>query len=410
MNKILLEKYAELAVRVGVNLQKGQTLIINASVEVANLVRLIVKKAYEVGAKNVLVRWSDQIVSKEWYLHAHDNVLETVENWVVEQFKYVINENAAVISISSPNPGLLKDVPSNRLQQANIASSKALDFYQKHMMASKSQWLVIAAPNDVWGKKVFPDLSDEEAINKLWEAIFKASRVTIDNDPVVEWHHHMDQMSKHNDILNSHQFKSLHFKNNLGTDLIVDLVENHIWAGGRELATQGIVFAPNIPTEETFTMPHRLGVNGKVVSTKPLNFQGKLIEDFHLIFKDGKVVDYDAKTEKEALKNLLEMDDGSSRLGEVALISHSSPISDMNILFYNTLFDENASCHLALGASYPMNLKGGVQLSDEELKNKGGNVSLTHVDFMFGSSDMTITGLKANGEKVIIFKEGNFVF
>lgn len=410
MNKSLLEKYAELTIKVGVNLQKNQLLVINASVEVAPLVRLIVKEAYKVGASDVLVRWNDQIVGKEWYLHASDEVLESVENWIIEQFKYVVEKNAAVISISSPNPGLLKDVPGARLQKANLVHSKALDFYQKHMMASKSQWVVIAAPNADWAKRVFPDHLEEEAINDLWNAIFKASRVQNDNDPVREWEKHMDALAKHNDILNQHQFKALHFKNKLGTDLIVNLVENHIWAGGREMTTNGVEFAPNIPTEETFTMPHRLGVNGKVVSTKPLNYQGKLIEDFYLVFKDGKVIEYDAKAEKDALKNLLELDEGSSYLGEVALISNSSPISDMNILFFNTLFDENASCHLALGSCYPMNVKDGVLLSEEELKEKGGNKSLTHVDFMFGSNDMSVIGIKQTGEEVIIFQNGNFVF
>lgn len=408
--KTRLEKYAELAVKVGVNVQKGQLLVINALVDAKEFVRLLVKEGYKAGASNVIVRWSDAEVNKEWYLHAEESELESVKSWVVDQLKYVVDNGGCVISITSPNPGLLKDVPGNRLQKAQIANSKATKFYSEHMMANRSQWVVVAAPNEDWAKKVYPNLPVTEAMDKLWDDILSASRVTNDNDPITEWREHMEKMAKNNAILNQNKFKRMHFKNSLGTDLTVELVEGHIWAGGGESTTKGVFFAPNIPTEEAFTMPHKFGVNGKVVSTKPLNYQGKLIEDFYLVFKDGKVVDFDAKKEKEALANLLNTDEGSSYLGEVALVEHDSPISNTGILFYNTLFDENASCHLALGASYAMNIVGGTEISKEELEAKGANQSLVHVDFMFGSHDMEIVGEKANGEKVVVFKQGNFAF
>ena len=244
----------------------------------------------------------------------------------------------------------------------------------------------------------------------MWEAILKACRVTEDGDAVKEWEDHMEKIARYNRVLNEYNFTTLEFKNSLGTNLSVKLVKNHIWGGGGEKAQNGVFFAPNIPTEETFTMPDRNGVNGKVVATMPLNYMGKLIENFSLEFENGKVVAYKAEKEESTLKKLLETDEGSNRLGEVALISHNSPISNMNILFYNTLFDENASCHLALGNAYTMNIKDGNTLSEEELIKRGYNKSCEHVDFMFGSSDMEIVGIKENGEKVQIFKNGNFVF
>jgi len=276
-------------------------------------------------------------------------------------------------------------------------------------MGSKSQWTIVAAPNPVWAMKVFPGLEETEAVEALWKAILEASRVTEDNNPVEEWNQHNEIIFKHNQILNNYNFDTLHFTNKLGTNLTIRLVDNHIWAGGGEHTPDGLLFNPNIPTEENFTMPHRHGVNGKVVATKPLEYQGKLIEDFWLEFKDGKVVAYDAKVNKDILENLLKFDEGSSYLGEIALISYDSPISNSGILFYNTLFDENASCHLALGRAYTINVKGGTEMSLEDLKAIGYNHSMAHSDFMFGSSDLQVTGITKEGMKVVIFKNGDFV-
>ena len=226
---------------------------------------------------------------------------------------------------------------------------------------------------------------------------------------MTNWKNHIHNLDEHNLILNKYNFKSLHFRNSLGTDLDIELVKDHIWAGGGELSGSGVFFVPNIPTEETFTMPHNQKINGTVVSTKPLNVRGKVIPSFKLTFKDGKVIDFEATEEYDTLKTLLETDEGSKSLGEVALVSYDSPISNLNILFYNTLFDENASCHLALGNAYSMNIKGGTKMTEEELKKYGYNVSNIHVDFMFGSRDMEIVGTTYDGRQIPIFRKGNFI-
>lgn len=408
MNK--LKKFAKLIVNVGVNVQKDQMLVINSPVECKEFTRLLTEEGYLAGAKYVMVRWNDDLINKTYFTYASTDVIKEVPDYVVEQFKFIVDNNAAVISITAPSPGLLKDIDPEKLQLNAKVTNEKVSFYRKHMMSNSSQWCVVAYPSDAWADKVFPDSPSELRTQKLLDAILEASRVTESNDPVAEWNKHMDTLARHNKMLNDYNFKSLHFKNSLGTDLNIELVEGHIWGGGGEVAKNGVYFAPNIPTEETFTMPHKFGVNGKVVATKPLNYQGKLIEDFYLVFKDGKVVEYDALKDKDALTNLLNLDEGSRHLGEVALISHDSPISNMNILFYNTLFDENASCHLALGNAYTMNVKDGHNLSDEELEKVGYNKSMNHVDFMFGSNDMEIVGTKHDGEKIQIFKKGNFVF
>lgn len=408
-NKDLLKKFAKVAVETGVNVQKDQLVWVRSSVETKDLARLIVEAAYEAGAKEVAVQWNDPYVSRTGYDYMTAETLEEVPEWSVEKVKDFIAKGGCAISITSPIPGLNKGVDPEKLQREGIARSKKLKFYSDHMMGNHTQWSIVAAPNQVWAEKVFPELKGEEAIEALWNAIFEASRVTEDNDPVKEWEEHNERLLTHNRILNENNFESLHFKNSLGTDLVVKLVENHVWAGGGENTTKGVYFNPNIPTEENFTMPHMYGVDGRVVATKPLNYNGNLIEDFYLDFEEGKVVAYDAKKAKETLKSLIEFDEGSSRLGEVALISHNSPISNSGILFYNTLFDENASCHLALGRSYPMNIKGGTSMTQEELTAANANNSMTHVDFMFGSEDMDIVGTKKDGTKVQIFKDGNFV-
>lgn len=405
----LLKEFAHLAVEVGVNVQPGQLLVINAPIVAKDLVEMIAKRAYEVGAGRVMVNWQDDFSSKLFYEYASDERLTEVPEFTIERLKYIVAEKGAVISITSPNPEMLKDVAPKKIALASNASAPKYKFYSEHMMASKSQWSIIAYPNEAWAHKVFPELNKGEAVEKLLEAILYTSRVDANSDAVENWKNHMHNLDVHNQILNDYNFKSLHFKNSLGTDLDIELVENHIWAGGGELSGDGIFFVPNIPTEENFTMPHKQKINGTVVSTKPLNVRGKVIPEFKLTFKDGRVVDFEAKEEYETLKTLLETDEGSKSLGEVALVSYDSPISNLNILFYNTLFDENASCHLALGNAYSMNIKNGTNMTEEELKKFGYNVSNIHVDFMFGSRDMEIVGTTHTGEKVTIFRKGNFV-
>ncbi|MFA7561488.1 MAG: aminopeptidase [Candidatus Izemoplasmatales bacterium] len=407
--EVLLDKLANLAVQIGANVQKDQIVVVNAPTQAAEIARKVVKNAYEAGAKKVIVNWRDELTNRYSFDYETIESLQQIPQYAIDKMHFFVDNGACVISIVSPVPGANKGVDPSKMQAAGIASSKALNFYREHMMGNKSQWTIIAAANSVWAKKVFPDLEENEAVEALWDAIFNASRVQENTDPIKEWNEHNATLIAHNKILNDHQFESLHFTNNLGTDLKIKLVDNHVWSGGQEKTTNKVTFNPNIPTEENFTMPHKYGVNGKVVATKPLDYQGNLIEDFWLEFKDGKVINYDAKKEKATLKNLLEFDEGSSYLGEVALISHNSPISKANILFFNTLFDENASCHLALGRAYPMNITGGTEMEIKDLEKLGYNNSMAHSDFMFGSEDMNIVGIKKNGEKVQIFKDGNFV-
>lgn len=408
-NQVLVSKLAELAVKVGANVNKGQIVVVRVSTDTVEIAREVSKQAYLAGAKRVFIEWGDEFVSRDYLMFADDETLVEVPQFIIDKYHYYVDNNACFISISSPIPGLHKDVDPAKSQKSMIATSQAIHFWREHMMGNRSQWTIIAAPNAIWAKQVFPNLGEEEAVEKLWEAIFDASRVKVDSDPILEWAKHNEVLLAHNKVLNDYNFKHLHFKNSIGTDLIVELVEDHIWAGGGEHAANGTYFNPNIPTEETFTMPYKFGTRGKVVATKPLNYQGKLIENFWLEFKDGKVVDFGAQKEEATLKSLLDTDEGSRYIGEIALISHDSPISNTNILFLNTLFDENASCHMALGRAYPMNIKGGIGAPIAELAKKGYNNSMNHVDFMFGNEDMEIIGLTHDGVEVKVFEKGNFV-
>lgn len=408
-NQVLMNKLAKLAVRVGANVQKDQMVVIRTTTEAKEMVREVVEEAYLAGARRVFVSWGDDYVSHSNLSHMSKEELEVVPPWLIDQYQDFIKQGACLISIVSPMPGLNADIDPKKAQAVDLSMQRALSFFREHTMGNRTQWTIIGASNPVWAKKVFPGLEEEEAVEKLWEAIFDASRVRLVSDPIEEWKTHNEILLKHNQLLNQYNFKHLHFKNNIGTDLIVELVKDHVWAGGGEIAGNGAYFNPNIPTEETFTMPYKFGTRGKVYATKPLNYQGKLIEDFWLEFKDGKVVDFDAKKERATLENLLDTDEGSRYIGEIALISHDSPISNTNILFLNTLFDENASCHMALGRAYPMNIKNGLNLTIDELIQKGYNNSMVHSDFMFGSADMEITGLTQDDKEVKVFEKGNFV-
>lgn len=404
-----LDKLAELAVYVGVNVQKGQTVVVRSNTESRILARKIVKKAYEAGAKKVIVDWSDTHVSRESYLNMDLETLKEVPQYAIDKARSYVDENACFINITSPMPGLLSDVDSMKVQQAARASQEKMKFLREHTMGNQSQWTIIGAANKLWAKKVFPELRQREAINALWQAIFDATRIDLEEDVKDTWKSHNKNLKDYADLLNKYAFEKLHFKNSLGTDLTVGLVEDHIWVAGGETAANGVYFNPNLPTEEAFTMPHKFMTEGKVVATKPLHYNGKLIEDFWVRFEKGKVVEFDAATEKETLEAIINFDENSGYIGEIALISYDSPISNSNILFYNTLFDENASCHMALGRAYPMNVKDGIGAPIEKLEEKGFNNSLIHVDFMFGSSDLEIIGITKDNKKIQVFKEGNFI-
>ncbi|MCT2538250.1 aminopeptidase [Aquibacillus koreensis] len=402
-----LEKYAKLAIQTGVNLQKDQGIIINAPIEAIEFVRLVAKEAYAVGAKNVHIEWNDGELTYQKMKNASMDVLENFPAWRAQGLEEMAKDGYAVLSVYGEDPDLLSGIDSNRIAAVSKASGVALTEYRNYVMNDKVCWSVIGYPVTPWAEKVFPELKGAEAVDKLWEEIFKTTRVDLD-DPVQAWAEHNATLKQAREYLNKKQYKQLIYKAD-GTDLTIDLPENHIWAGGSTNAESGTEFNPNLPTEEVFTMPHKYGVNGVVSSTKPLSYGGNLIENFTLTFKDGKVVDFTAEKGQDALKNLLDTDeDGARRLGEVALVPHESPISQSGIIFYNTLFDENASCHLALGKAYPTNIKNGSTMSKEEMDEKGVNDSIVHEDFMIGSEKLNIDGVTQDGTKEAIFRDGSW--
>lgn len=410
MNKEnLLKKYAKLAIYQGVNVQKNQTLVISSPIECAKFTRMLVEEAYIKGAKEVVVQWNDELTGKLKYKYSPIEVFETVPEWVKESRLSYAKEGACFLSISASDPELLKDVNPKKVATFRKASSIASREFSSRLMSNENAWSIVSIPTVGWAKKVFPNVSEDEAVEKLWNAIFKIVRVDS-QDPVKAWEEHKNTLKKNMDFLNSKRFKSLHYTNSLGTDLIIQLPEKHLWAGGAEFTQDGTEFIANMPTEEIFSMPKKTGVNGKVVSSMPLNYGGNLINNFSLTFKDGKVVDFSAEEGYETLKNLLDTDEGAKYLGEVALVPYNSPISNSNIIFFNTLYDENASCHLAFGKAYSLCIKDGEKMSEEELLKEGANDSLTHVDFMIGTKDLQITGTTYDNEKFDIFVNGNWAF
>ncbi|MFS0673234.1 aminopeptidase [Ornithinibacillus sp. 179-J 7C1 HS] len=400
------EKYAELALRTGVNLQKGQALMINAPLEGLDFTKLVVRKAYELGAKDVHINWVDDELTLLKYQYAPDEVIADYPEWKVKLHDTFAEDGAAVLNIRSTNPDLLKDIDPTRVAKANKAAAQAMTNFRKYTMNDKITWTIISIPTGDWAQKIFPDKSKEDAVASLWESIVKIVRVDQE-DPIAAWDAHNETLKTAREILNDKNYKKLIFTAP-GTNLEMELPEGHIWKGGSAVSEKGITFNPNMPTEEVFSMPHKYGVNGTISSTKPLNYGGSLIDNFTLTFKDGKVVDFKAKQGEDTLKHLLETDEGASRLGEIALVPHESPVSQSGLLFYNTLFDENASCHVALGKAYPTNIKDGSSMSEEELDKHGVNDSLTHVDFMFGSEELNIDGVKYDGTTEPVFRNGTW--
>lgn len=403
-----LKKYAELAIKIGVNIQPNQTLLIRTPIECADFVRHAVKCAYECGARNVFVEWSDEECSLARYLYAPDEVFNEFPRWISDQYVDIAKEGGAFLSIHAQNPNLLKNVDPKRVANYQKASGAALKEWRSYTLTDKCKWSIVSVPTKAWAQKVFPDVSADEAVNKLWNLIFKCTRVDKE-DPIQAWHEHNENLEKRTAFLNEKNFKTLKYKSEK-TDLTIGLPEDHIWESGASKDPNNINFNPNIPTEEIFTLPHKYKVNGVVHSSKPLVYGGNVIDDFSLTFKDGKIIDCSASQGEETLKNLIATDEGSHYLGEVALVPYSSPISDTNVVFYNTLYDENASCHLAIGSAYATCIKNGADLPKDEYDKYGINDSLTHVDFMIGTSDLDIVGITHKGENIQIFKNGNWAF
>ena len=402
-----LKKYARLIAETGVNVQDNHTVVLQISVDQAPLARLITEEAYRLGAAEVIVQWSDETIQREFLSHAATDRIENVPQYKIDQTDDWIAKGASRISVVSSNPDALAGVDAQRVAAFQAANGKALVNLRKATQANKVSWTVVAAASEGWAAKVFPELAtSEEQVDALWNEIFKTTRIYEEN-PVIAWDIHDKKLQEKAAELNEQQFTALHYTAP-GTDLTIGLPKNHLWEGAGSYNARGEEFMANMPTEEVFTAPDSRRVDGYVSSTKPLSYAGTIISGMKFTFKDEKVVDFSAEQGEEALKNLLAIDEGAKHLGEVALVPDPSPISQSGLIFYNTLFDENASNHLAFGSAYAFNLQGGTEMSEEELAEAGLNRSQTHVDFMVGSDKMNIDGIKEDGTIVPVFRNGDW--
>jgi aminopeptidase len=409
-----LDKYAELAVRVGLNLQPGQRLLIGSPVfdgltplAAAPLVRRIVVHAYQAGARLVDVMWSDQELRRLRAEHAPAETLAEASGWAVNGSLEFIERGDALLMIYANDPDLMQDLDPTAVATLQQTMFKMTEPILEHIGRNSMNWSVVAAPVPGWAAKVFPHLPAGTRDDALWDALFEICRVNVP-DPVAGWQEHIRQLTARTRQLNEKQYTALHFRGP-GTDLTVGLPDGHIWRSGQLTSRGGIPFTANIPTEEVFTMPHALKTEGTVTATKPLSFGGSLMEEFVLTFEGGKVVTARARKGENALRGIMDTDDGAARLGEVALVPHSSPISRFDRLFYNILIDENASSHIALGRAYKFSLEGGEQLSDEEFARQGGNLSQLHIDFMIGNGEMDVDGVTSSGAAEPLMRRGEWV-
>ena len=401
-----LQKYAELIVKVGVNVQPGQEVVLYINVEQQHFAHLIVKEAYKAGAGKVMIKWSDTFAQREFLENASDEFLENVPEFAKEEAQYIADHRCCRISVMSEDPGAFGGIDQKRVAAYQSANGKALMPVRQATQNNDLSWTVVAAASPAWAERVFPDLKGEAAVDRLWEEIFKTTRIDRE-DPIQAWKDHDAKLHEKEDWLNKEQFSALHYTSPR-TDLTIGLPENHVWEGGGSKNAAGIEFMANMPTEECFTAPDNRRIDGYVTSTKPLSYAGNILENMKFTFKDGKVIEATAEKGQAVLDHLLETDEGVRSLGEVSLVPDPSPISQSGITFFNTLFDENASDHLALGAAYPFNVQGGTKMSEDQLKAKGINFSQAHVDFMVGSADMNIDGIKKDGTIVPVFRNGDW--
>lgn len=401
-----IDKLAQLAVYTGLGLRPGQDLILTAPVEALPLVKRIVVHAYKAGAGLVTPLFSDGELTLARYKYANNASFDKAPDWLYNGIGQAFDNNAARMAIVGDDPMLLANQDSDKIGRANKANSIAYKPARERITRFNINWNIIAWPGAAWAKRMFPELSGIEAQSKLADAIFDASRVNT-TDPVEEWKKHNEVLRKKCKWLNELDFASLHF-NGPGTDLVVGLADGHEWMGGASIAQNGITCNPNIPSEEVFTTPHALNVNGSVCSTKPLSHQGALIDEIQVRFENGKITNAKASKGEEVLLKILDSDEGARRLGEVALVPNSSPISQSGLLFYNTLFDENAACHIALGQCYSKCFKGEENLSEKEISKRGGNSSMIHIDWMIGSRHIDIDGINSDGSRVAVFRKGEW--
>ncbi|HFI0029240.1 TPA: aminopeptidase [Streptococcus suis] len=402
-----LAKYAKLLVSTGINVQPGHTVQLTIGVEQAELARLIVKEAYAHGAKEVLVNWLDDVIARERLVNVDVELLEQVHPQRITEMNYLLERKASRLVVLSEDPGAYDGVDPEKLSRNARALSQALNPMRQASQANKISWTLGAASGLEWAKKVFPNVaSDEEAVDLLWDQIFKTCRI-YEEDPIKAWEEHEARLVAKAKVLNDEQFVKLHYTAP-GTDLVLGMPKNHLWEAAGSVNAQGEHFIANMPTEEVFTAPDYRVADGYVTSTKPLSYNGNIIEGIKVTFKDGEIVDVTAEKGDEVMKKLVFDNAGARGLGEVALVPDKSPISQSGVTFFNTLFDENASNHLAIGQAYAFSIEGGTEMSQEELKEAGLNRSDVHVDFMIGSNKMNIDGIREDGTRVPIFRDGEW--
>ncbi|SCY68200.1 aminopeptidase [Microvirga guangxiensis] len=403
----LLDRLAEVAVRVGLGLKPGQEVVLTAPLEAVPLARRITEHAYKAGASLVTTFFSDEEATLMRYRHGRDEGFDTAASWLYEGMAAAYRNGAARLAIVGEDPSLLAKEDADKVSRANRARSKAYMPALNLIAGFDINWSIVSAATPAWAKAVFPDDPEDVAVSKLWQAIFSASRVDTP-DPIAAWEKHNAALQARTRMLNDKNYAALHFRGP-GTDLRVGLADGHEWAGGSSQAKNGVVCNANIPTEEVFTTPHKDRVDGYVTSTKPLSYNGTLIQDIQVKFESGRIVDAKARTGEAVLGKVLDTDDGARRLGEVALVPFSSPISQSGLLFFNTLFDENASSHIALGQAYSKCIRGGGDMSEEELASRGANKSLIHIDWMIGSDKVDVDGITQDGASEPLMRGGEWV-
>ena len=408
MKKSVLKKYAELIVKSGLNVKKGQQVEIVSSTAQVELVRYVVDYCYKCGAKRVKVDWSDDKISKMHYKYQSEKTLSEVPQFKIEEMKYRAEVLPCRLYIDDSDPDAMKGVDQGKIARARMKTYPLMKPFIDQM-ENKYQWCIAGAANVDWAKKVFPGVPTKKAVEMLWEAILKTARV--DGDAIDNWKKHNINLRSKCEYLNSLGLKEMRYKSSNGTDFKVGLIDKGIFCGGSEFALgSNIEFNPNIPSEEVFTSPKKGEAEGIVYATKPLSYQGELIENFNIRFEGGKAVEVHAEKGEELLKQMISMDESAPFLGECALIPFHSPINDTGILFFNTLYDENASCHLALGMGFTNCIKDYEKYNKKELEEMGVNDSMIHVDFMIGSEDMNITGITSDGKEIAIFRNGDWAF
>ena len=403
-----LKNYAKVVIERGINVQKGMPLVINTSTEAMDFVRQLTELAYDRGASEVIVRIHDDECDRMSAMMMSEEAIKHAPEWKLDMMLDFAERKAGFLSVIAPNPSLMKDVSPERLMLMRSVNANLMKPFQKYTMNDINPWCVVAVPSKAWADKVLPDVSEDKRISELWDLIFKIVRVD-GSDPDKAWDDFENNIQEKAKYLNEMQFEKLHYSSKLGTDLTIEMPKNHLWIGGSSMSETGVRFTANIPTEEIFSAPKRDGVNGIVYATKPLSLSGKLVENFSLRFEHGKCVEVKAEKNQKLLEDLIATDENACMLGEVALVQNDSPISNSKKLFYSTLFDENASCHLAFGAAYPTCVQGGASMSEEELLKNGINDSKIHVDFMIGDETTEIIGYK-DGKEYKIFEEGNWAF